>query len=116
LQKSILVHNACVGQLGGLADTLPALSPPQANATGRSGTTLRQFLEKNYKDDMSKDSGIELAVKTLLEVVESGAKNMEIAVLTAKNPMEILSTEKVEAIVAKIQAEKAAKENEEKES
>jgi len=88
----------------------------KANATGRSGTTLRQFLEKNYKDDMSEAEGVELAVKTLLEVVESGAKNMEIAVLTSKSPMQILTKEKLKEIVDKIQAEKAAKEEEEKQS
>ena len=84
----------------------------KANATGRSGSNLRQFLEKNYKDDMSKDQCVELAVKTLLEVVESGAKNMEIAVLTADKPMEMLSNEMLDTIVKKIEKEKAEKEEE----
>tara|TARA_B100000242_G_C42850200_1_gene394777 strand:- start:392 stop:616 length:225 start_codon:yes stop_codon:yes gene_type:complete len=69
-------------------------------------------LEKNYKDDMSKDQCVELAVKTLLEVVESGAKNMEIAVLTADKPMEMLSNEMLDTIVKKIEKEKAEKEEE----
>ena len=61
---------------------------------------------------MSKDQCVELAVKTLLEVVESGAKNMEIAVLTADKPMEMLSNETLDTIVKKIEKEKAEKEEE----
>jgi len=86
----------------------------KANATGRAGTNLRQYLEKNYKDGMSKDEGVELAVKTLLEVVENGAKNMEIAVLTPEKPMYLLSSEDLAGLVKKIEDEKEAKEKEEK--
>lgn len=87
----------------------------RAISTGRSSTSLRQFLEKNYKDGMSKKESIELAVKTLLEVVESGAKNIEIAVLTPGNKMEMLSFDTLESLVKKIEEEKeAAKEKEDK--
>ena len=44
---------------------------------------MRGFLEKKYKDGMSADEAIKLAVLTLLEVVESGAANIEIAVIKA---------------------------------
>merc|ERR1719265_3100304 len=77
----------------------------KAIATGRGATTLRQYLEKNYQDDMSPDDGIELTVKTLLELVESGAKNIEICVMRPRKSMEILETAAVEAIVARIERE-----------
>ncbi|CAJ0758557.1 679_t:CDS:2, partial [Entrophospora sp. SA101] len=54
----------------------------QANSIGRSSKTVREFLEKNYKEGLSKDETIKLAVKSLLEVVQTGAKNIEIAVMT----------------------------------
>jgi 20S proteasome subunit alpha 4 len=41
----------------------------KANAIGRSTKTVREFLEKNYKDDMTKDEGVKLAIKALLEVL-----------------------------------------------
>lgn len=47
----------------------------KANAIGRSSRTVREFLEKNYKEDMSKDEVVKLAVKSLLEVVQTGAKS-----------------------------------------
>ena len=66
---------------------LSALSIPsglidtQANAIGRSSKTVREFLEKNHKDDLSRDEAIKLTVKSLLEVVQTGAKNIEISVM-----------------------------------
>lgn len=42
----------------------------QANATGRNSKTVREFLEKNYQEDMSDDDAIKLAIKALLEVSE----------------------------------------------
>ncbi|CAG8749933.1 18856_t:CDS:2, partial [Acaulospora morrowiae] len=39
----------------------------KANAIGRSSKTVREFLEKNYKEDLNKDETIKLAVKSLLE-------------------------------------------------
>lgn len=53
----------------------------QANAIGRSSKTVREFLEKNYKDDASESDTIKLAVKSLLEVVQTGAKNIDLAVM-----------------------------------
>ena len=53
----------------------------QANAIGRSSKTVREFLEKNHKDDLSRDETIKLTIKSLLEVVQTGAKNIEINVM-----------------------------------
>jgi 20S proteasome alpha/beta subunit len=38
-------------------------------------------LEKNYKEDQSRDDTIRLTIKSLLEVVQTGAKNIEITVM-----------------------------------
>jgi 20S proteasome subunit alpha 4 len=53
----------------------------KANATGRNSKTVREFLEKNY-EETSGEATIKLAVRALLETVESGGKNIEIAVMT----------------------------------
>ncbi len=42
---------------------------------------VREFLEKNYKDDMTREETVKLTVKSLLEVVQTGAKNIEITVM-----------------------------------
>ncbi|CAG8581415.1 6827_t:CDS:2, partial [Gigaspora rosea] len=70
----------------------------KANAIGRSSKTVREFLEKNYKEGLSKDETIKLTVKSLLEVVQTGAKNIEIALMTADSVIKNLEIEEVEAI------------------
>lgn len=42
---------------------------------------MREFLEKNHKDDLTREESIKLTVKSLLEVVQTGAKNIEISVM-----------------------------------
>ncbi len=48
---------------------------------GRNAKSLREFLEKNYEDDMSEEKAVKLSIQALLEVVDSGAKNMEICIV-----------------------------------
>lgn len=67
---------------------------------------MREFLEKNYKDDLSKADAIKLAVKSLLEVrfpssnphsnsfgrmqvVQTGAKNIDIAIMTPDEKIQV---------------------------
>ncbi len=70
------------GKSGRGRGTVPTSSlRVQANAIGRSSKTVREFLEKNHKDEMSREETIKLAVKSLLEVVQTGAKNIEITVM-----------------------------------
>lgn len=53
----------------------------KATAVGRSSKTVREFLEKNYKPDWTRDETIRMTIKSLLEVVQTGAKNIEITVM-----------------------------------
>ncbi|KAG2207038.1 hypothetical protein INT46_001883 [Mucor plumbeus] len=78
----------------------------KANAIGRSSKTVREFLEKNYSEDMDEKNTIKLAIKSLLEVVQTGAKNIEIAVMTSDNTVKLLEQEDVESVVAEIEKEK----------
>ncbi|KAI0709042.1 20S proteasome subunit [Earliella scabrosa] len=80
----------------------------KANAIGRSSKTVREFLEKNHKDDMSRDDTIKLTVKSLLEVVQTGAKNIEISVMESYGVITSLDLAQIEAIVAEIEREKEA--------
>ena len=53
----------------------------QANSIGRGSKTVREFLEKAWTAGMTTEQALHLAVKSLLEVVQSGGKNIEIAVM-----------------------------------
>ncbi|GFG28309.1 hypothetical protein Cfor_11324 [Coptotermes formosanus] len=80
----------------------------KANATGRSAKTVREFLEKYYTEELvSTENGtVKLAIKALLEVVQSGRKNLEIAVMRRGEPMQMLEAEKIEEYVVEIEKEK----------
>ena len=69
----------------------PPLSPPRA--------------AQNYDEETAKD-GVKLACRALLEVVEAGGKNIEVAVLRKGQDLVMLSDDEVETMVTALQAEK----------
>jgi len=78
----------------------------KANAIGRSSKTVREFLERNHKDDMDREETLKLTIKSLLEVVQTGAKNIEIAIMAPGKKLEMLPVEDIEKYVESINAEK----------
>jgi len=78
----------------------------KANAIGRSSKTVREFLEKSWKADMDTSATIKLAVKSLLEVVQTGAKNIDLAIVEGYGKIRNLSLSEIEEIVKEIEAEK----------
>ncbi|KAK6029819.1 peptidase, T1 family [Ostertagia ostertagi] len=92
----------------------------QANSTGRGEKPVREYLEEHYGDDTIKDeaSTLKLVVKALSQVVQSGAQNIEIAVMKKTNvPGEcthrVLTVEEVEALMKLVEQEREAAEAEE---
>ncbi|UZP44589.1 hypothetical protein NXS19_012401 [Fusarium pseudograminearum] len=68
--------------------------------------TVREFLERNYKEDMNREATIRLAIKSLLEVVQTGAKNIEISLMAPGATIETLPTSEIEGYVKEIEQEK----------
>lgn len=54
---------------------------------------MREYLEKNYSPEAvsSRDGTLILAIKALLEVVQSGSKFMELAVMERGKPLEVIN-------------------------
>lgn len=71
---------------------------------GRNAKSLREFLEKNYENDMDEETSVRLAIQALLEVVDSGAKNMEIMIVKADGKS-FMEEAAVDAVVKKIEEE-----------
>ncbi|KAJ9109417.1 Proteasome subunit alpha type-4 [Naganishia cerealis] len=80
----------------------------KAHAIGRSSKTVREFLEKNYEEDMNDEQTIKLTIKSLLEVVQTGAKNIEVAVLKANDQIHLMTVDEIKKYVDEIEEEKAA--------
>lgn len=78
----------------------------KANSIGRSSKTVREFLERNHKDEMDREETISLTIKSLLEVVQTGAKNIEIAIMAPGKNLELLPSDQIETYVKTIEAEK----------
>jgi len=77
------------------------------NAIGRNSKTVIEFLEKHHTDTtINETAAIELAISALLEVVESGAKNIEIGVVRRHTGLTMLDQEKVDELSKKIADEK----------
>jgi len=81
----------------------------KANAIGRSSKTVREFLEKNYKDEKQNndEDALKLACQALLEVVQSSSKNIELAIMRKDSQLEIIPLETVTKLVSEIEKEKA---------
>lgn len=79
----------------------------KANAVGRSSKTVKEYLERNYDEEKTNDeaSCVKLGVQALLEVVESGSKNIEVAVMR-KDGLSFISVEDLKSLVDTIQDEK----------
>jgi len=79
----------------------------RACSTGRNAKTVREFLEKNYTDEIADNNHkcIKLAVKSLMEVVESGGKNIEIAVVRRGEDLTILDDKEVDEFVKEVEEE-----------
>ncbi|KAJ2080281.1 Proteasome subunit alpha type-4 [Coemansia sp. RSA 988] len=78
----------------------------KANSIGRNSQTVREYLEKHYTDDIGESDAIKLAVKSLLEVVQTGAKNIELLVIT-KGGSRTPDADEIEEVIKTIEAEKA---------
>ena len=55
---------------------------------------------------MDREATIRLAIKSLLEVVQTGAKNIEIAIMAPNKTIEMLPVEDIENYVKNIEQEK----------
>ena len=72
---------------------------------GSNAKSLREFLEKNYESAMDVSACVKLGVRCLLEVVDSGAKNMEIYVVRKGGNRKTMAEKNVDEIVKDITEE-----------
>ncbi|XP_013191663.1 proteasome subunit alpha type-7-1 [Amyelois transitella] len=80
----------------------------KASAIGRCDKSVREFLEQTYTPELvsTEKKAVKLAIRALLEVIQSGQKNLEVAVMKNGKPMTLLDEDEVAAISAEIVEEK----------
>ena len=62
-------------------------------------------MEKSWVAGASEEDSVRLTIKALLEVVDSGSKNMEVAVMRKGQEVSMVSDEKLEAVIKDIERE-----------
>jgi len=89
-----------------LTDPAGTYSSWKANCIGgKNEKAVREFLEKNWTPTLSETDAIRLTIRALLEVVDSGSKNMEIAVILKDRPMQTIPEEDVQVVITDIERE-----------
>merc|ERR1719231_225859 len=78
----------------------------KATCVGRNAKTVQDYLEKNWKEGLNDEAAIKLAIKALLEVVESSGQNVDILVVSnaggAPTAPRILPDDEVKTLIEEI--------------
>ena len=78
----------------------------KAGAIGKNYDKVLGILEEKYKDNMSEDDVLKCTIDAMLQYVEAGSKNMEVAILRPGNKFEIVPDERIDEIIKKVEASK----------
>ena len=78
----------------------------KAGAIGKNSDKVLGILEEKYKDNISEEEALKFTIDAMLQYVESGSKNMEIAVIKPGNVFNIVPDEQVDEIIKKVEANK----------
>ena len=78
----------------------------KAGVIGKNSDKVLGILEEKYKDNMSEDEVLKCTIDAMLQYVEAGSKNMEVVVMKPGNEFNLVSDEKIEEIIKKVEASK----------
>jgi 20S proteasome subunit alpha 4 len=94
-----------------LSEPSGALSAWKAAAIGKNSDKVNELLEASYEENITYIKGLTLIIDCMLQYVEAGAKNMEIAVMFPNTEMEIVKDEDIEKIINEIEEKKKKEES-----
>jgi len=77
----------------------------RACVLGKKSKTVHEEMEKDYVDGMANDAALKFAVKSVLEVAESGGKNIEVMMMTKAGVVEVDDKE-LDALVKVLEKER----------
>ena len=78
----------------------------KAASIGKNSDKVLGILEEKYKDNMSENDALKCSIDAMLQYVESGSKNMEVAVIKPGNDFKIVPDEKVDEIIKQVEESK----------
>ena len=83
-------------------------------AVGKNSDKVNEYLESKYKDDLGYKEALFLILESMLEYVESGSKNVEIAVMIKDKELVFVSDDEIDSLSKLIEEEKKLREAKEK--
>ena len=89
-----------------LTDPSGQVSMWKAGVIGKNSDKVLGILEEKYKDNMSEEDALKCTIDAMLQYVESGSKNMEVAVIKPGNDFKIVPDEQVDEIIKQVEASK----------
>ena len=93
-----------------LTDPSGQVSMWKAGVIGKNSDKVLGILEEKYKDNMSENDALKCTIDAILQYVESGSKNMEVAVIKPGNDFKIVPDEQVDEIIKQVEASKKKEE------
>ena len=86
-----------------LTEPSGSFSEWKAHSIGKNSKTVTEFLEKSYEEGMDNEQALKLAVKAMLQVVESGSINIEVAIML-NSGIQILPDDVVQNLISEVEA------------
>ena len=86
-----------------LTDPSGQMTMWKAGAIGKNSDKVLGILEEKYKDNMSEEEALKCLISAMLEYVEAGSKNMEVAVIRPGNQFKIIEDDKIEKIIEQVE-------------
>jgi 20S proteasome alpha/beta subunit len=93
-----------------LAEPSGALSSWKAAAIGKNSDKVIELLEASYEEDMSYNAALTLVIDCMLQYVEAGSKNIEVAVMFPSETMSLVADEDVDKIITELEDKKKKEE------
>ena len=93
-----------------LSEPSGALAAWQATAIGKNSDKVVELLEASFEEQMEEEKALSLVIDCMLQYVEAGSKNIEVAVMRVNEPMVIVEDERIDRIIATLEEKKKKEE------
>lgn len=93
-----------------LSEPSGALAAWKATAIGKNSDKVLELLEASYEPEIDEDKALSLVIDCMLQYVEAGSKNIEVALMRVNEPMIIVEDERIDKIITSLEEKKKKEE------
>jgi 20S proteasome alpha/beta subunit len=93
-----------------LSEPSGGLAAWKSAAIGKNSDKVLELLEASYEEDMDEQRALTLVIDCMLQYVEAGSKNIEVALMRVGEPLVIVDDERIDGIIATLEEKKKKEE------